>query len=87
MGFGKILGLSVCNCDPILGSRTEVLLDMKLDSKEVRRPEQDLGDFVLCAEIVQLFSNLDSMANGMIEYIEVRAGIPVRMTVKASVQE
>src|ERR1035437_9468986 len=31
MGFGKILGLAVCDCEPVFGPRTEVLLDVKLD--------------------------------------------------------
>ena len=87
MGFGKILGLAVCDCEPVFGPRTEVLLDLKLDSAETRRPEQDLGDFALCAEMVRLFDRLDAIRNGSIEQIEIRVGIPVRMSFKAAVQE
>jgi hypothetical protein len=87
MGFGKIVGLVVCDCEPVIGAQTEVLLDVKLDSAETRRPEQDLSDFVLCAEMVRLFHKLDAIRNGTIEHVEVRAGIPVRMIFKATVQE
>ena len=87
MGFGKILGLAVCDCEPVFGPRTEVLLDVKLDGAEIRRPEQDLGDFVLCAEMVRLLDHLDAIRSGSVEHVEVRAGIPVRMSFKATVQE
>jgi hypothetical protein len=87
MGFGKIVGLAVCDCDPVFGPQTDVLLDVKLDSAETRRPEQDLSDFVLGAEMVRLFNKLDAIRNGSIEHVEVRAGIPVRMIFKATVQE
>ena len=87
MGFGKIFGLVVRNRDPILDPRTEVFLDVKLDSTEVPRPEQDLSDFVLCVEILRLFNSLAAMNNGIIERVEVRAGIPVRMIVRTNVQE
>ena len=85
MGFGKILRLEVCDCQPAFGPGTEVLLDVKLDSVETRRPEQDLADFVLCAAVSRFLEQLDSIRNGSVEQIEVRAGIPVRMIFKASV--
>jgi len=87
MGFGKILGLVVCDGDPVFGPRTEVLLDVKLDTAEMRRPEQDLSDFVLGAAIMRLFAKLDAIRNGDIQQGEIRDGLPVRMSVKTTVQE
>jgi hypothetical protein len=85
MGFGKILRLDVRDGQPVFGPRTEVLLDVKLDSVETRRPEQDLADFVLCSAVSRFLEQLDSIRNGSVEQVEVRAGIPVRMIFKASV--
>jgi hypothetical protein len=85
MGFGKILRLDIHGCEPVFGAGTEVLLDVKLDSVETRRPEQDLADFVLCSAVSRFLEQLDSIRDGSVEQIEVRAGIPVRMIFKASV--
>jgi hypothetical protein len=87
IGFGKILGLAVHQCEPEFGPGTEVLLDIKLGSSGTRRPEQNLLDFSLCAEVVEFLENLDAIGNGSVEHLEIRAGIPVRMLLKASVQD
>lgn len=83
MGFGKIVNMAVRDCDPVFIQETEVLFDVKLDSEECPRPEQELKDFLLTAEIRRFFSKLDALRNGAIEHVEVRAGIPRRMVFKA----
>lgn len=80
--FGAILGLEVHDCEPAFGPNTEVLHDLKLDSDEALRPELDLSDFVLCDEIRRMFSTLDSIRNGTVEQVEVRAGVPRRIVFK-----
>jgi hypothetical protein len=87
IGHGKIRNIAVCGGEPVFGPGTEVLLDIKLGSTDARRPEQNLSDFILCAEVVQLLEKLDAIRNGSIEHVEVRAGIPSRMLFKAAVQE
>lgn len=84
MDFGKIVNLAVRDCDPVVVQQTEVLFDVKLDSDENPRPEQELKDFLLTAEILRFFSKLDAIRNGTIEHVEIRAGIPRRMVLKAS---
>ena len=83
-GFGKIIGLTVRDGEPVFTQQTEVLMDLKLDGDEDPRPELNITDYVLCAEIVRLFSKLDAIRNGVIEHIEVRAGIPRRIVVRDS---
>ena len=39
-------------------------------------------DFVLSAEAVRFFQKLKALSNGVVEQIEVRAGIPRRMVCK-----
>ena len=84
ISFGKIVNLGVRDGDPVFGQQTEVLFDVKLDSDDNPRPEQELKDFLLTAEILRLFSKLDAIRNGTIEQVEIRAGLPRRMVFKAS---
>jgi len=85
IGFGRITGLLVRNHDPLFSDRCEVLLDVRLDSCEAPRAEQSLTDFVLTDEVVRFFSMLDNIQNGVIEQVEVRAGIPRRVLYKHSI--
>jgi hypothetical protein len=68
----------------MFGDLTEVIQDVKLDTDHDSRPEQNLADYELRAELVRLFSKMDAIREGMIAHIEVRAGIPRRIAVKAS---
>ena len=83
MGFGKIVGLAVRGGDPIFTEATQILIDVKLEADEGPRAEQQLGDFVLCAELVRLFRKLDTVRDGEINLVEVRTGIPRRIVLKA----
>jgi hypothetical protein len=83
MGFGKILRLVVRDGEPMFTEQTDVLIDLKLDAEESQRAEQSLSDFTLGAEILRLFSKLDAIGDGVIEQIEIRAGLPRRMVFKA----
>jgi hypothetical protein len=84
--FGKITGLAVRNSEPVFSGDTYVLIDVKLDTDETPRPEQRLTDFLLSNEVVRLFAKLDAIHDGVIENIEVRAGIPRRIVYRCSAQ-
>ncbi len=79
LGFGTVRGLEVRDCEPVFGPKTEVLVDLKLDSDDTPRPEQHLGDFVLPDEVRRLFAVLDTLRNGTVEQVEVRSGVPRRL--------
>jgi hypothetical protein len=81
--FGKIVGLVVRGTEPEFGQNTEIFLDLKLDIEEESRPELELKDFAISAELVRLFGKFDVMGNGAIEQIEIRAGLPRRMIFKS----
>jgi hypothetical protein len=84
LGHGTLRGLEVRDGEPAFGPRTEVFRDLKLDGDKAPRSEQYLNDFVLCKEILQLFATLDSIRDGAIDHIEVRAGVPRRPVIKES---
>jgi len=84
IGFGAIHRLSIVAAEPVFSEETEVLLDLKLDGDDRPRPEHALSDFALCAEIVRLFAELEVIREGVIENVEVRAGVPRRIAIKIS---
>jgi hypothetical protein len=87
MNFGQIQKLRVQDGDPAFDPSHVVLIDEKLDSNEAPRPESDVPDFVLPAELFRLFARFDEMNDGMIERLEVRAGIPRRVIYESVVPD
>ena|ERR1700733_5406136 len=83
VGFGTLRKVEVRDREPIFGA-TEVIFDLKLDSENAPRPEQNLSDFLVCDEIRRLFSMLDDFVNATIEQIEVRTGVPRRVFIKVA---
>jgi hypothetical protein len=62
-------------------------VDVRLDSDERPREELAAADFALSAELCRLMSLLDEVRNGRISKVEVRAGIPRRITFEKCVAE
>lgn len=85
--YGQILDVLVIGREPMFNQAPTLMLDIRLDSEAGSRPELDLADFDLCEEVCRLLDCLDKMENGRIQRIEVRAGIPRRILIEASVTE
>jgi hypothetical protein len=68
------------------GPAVTVLTDVRLDLEEGQRGELTLEDFALCAEVCRLMTLLDQVQKGQISKIEVRAGIPRRVTPETSIR-
>jgi hypothetical protein len=79
INFGELQGIHIRDADPIFDGDSVVIVDAKLDKEEVPRPELDLADFALSAEVLRLMSRLDELKSGTIQRLEVRAGIPRRL--------
>ena len=88
INYGCVQALEVRLGEPLLSCPGPiVLVDVRLDSEESQRPELALADFVLCAEVYRLMCLLDHVENGKISKIEVRAGIPRRITLEKQMKE
>lgn len=85
--YGQIQDLTVRDREPVLGPEPRVLVDVRLDSDERPREELAAADFALSAELCRLMSLLDEVRNGRISKVEVRAGIPRRITFEKCVAE
>jgi len=79
INFGSLHRLTILDREPIFSPPPIVILELKLDSDDERRPEVDLDDFQVRDEFHRLLNRIDLFRNGMIERIEVRAGIPRRL--------
>jgi hypothetical protein len=58
-------------------------VDVRLDVEAQPRDEMAALDFALGAEVTRLMTLLDKVENGKITKIEVRAGLPRRVTLEA----
>ena len=88
MNYGHIQDLAIRDRQPVLPDpQCVVFLDIKLDSAEIPRPEVIEADFELCAEVGRLMTLLDSIQDGKIARLEVRAGIPRRIIFERRTQE
>ena len=79
INFGQIQDLHVRNSELVWDPAPTVLSEIKLDTEEAPRPENELSDFKLSAQIQRLMRRLDQLRDGRIERIEVREGIPRRL--------
>ena len=82
INFGSIEMLVVRSGEPVFSPEPTVLVEVKLDSEPEPRPESDIADFELRAEITRLLAQIDVLGDGSIERIEVRHGIPWRMVIE-----
>ena len=79
INYGHIQRLEVTNFEPMVKPDTLVYIEIKLDVEDCARSEVGLADFVLPDEILRLMAQLEQIQNGVIDKIEVRAGLPRRL--------
>jgi hypothetical protein len=87
LNYGTIRAIEVRSGDPVLSPSPTVVYDWRLDTDERPRPETASLDFELRHEVQRMVDKLDQIGNGWIEQIEVRAGLPRRMTIEVALQE
>ena len=81
--YGRIEGLAVRGGQPQFDPPPRIVKDVKLGAADNgSRPELEAGDFALRREHIELFDNLRRLGNGTIESIEIKAGLPFRLTVE-----
>jgi len=82
IGFGTIEQLVIRQGEPVLNPPPKVVRDVKFGAENGPRPESDLNDFVLKAQVRDLFAQFDALGNGTIRCLEVKHGLPFRMQVE-----
>ena len=84
LNFGRIEGLEVCNGEPRLDPPPRIVREVKFLGENGSRRELDLEDFTLKKEVLEFFNELGRLRNGVIERVEVKHGLPFRMTINES---
>ena len=82
MNFGTIEKLIVQNGDPIFNPAPVVTRQVKFGASNQARPESSLTDFALRNPVRELFAQMEAMGDGVIRCIEVKHGLPFKMTVE-----
>src|SRR5579872_4399700 len=77
--LGEIVGLVLRDGEPVFGEQTEIFRDVKLDKDAGPRPELELNDYPLPAELIRLLRQFDAIGNGAVRQIEIPAGLPRRI--------
>lgn len=85
LNFGRIENLHFAGGDPILLDPPPlVVFDYKLGSVNAPRPERERDRFVLKSQILELFEILERFGEGVVELIDVKHGLPFRLTIPKS---
>jgi hypothetical protein len=83
VNFGRIEQLQIRSGEPVFDPAPEVITEIKFGAENGPRPELRAPDFVLKAQQVELFQELDRLGTGRIRVLEVKHGLPFRMLVSS----
>jgi len=84
--FGRIENLLVKNGEPVFEPSPRVIREIKFNGENRPRPELNLNNFELKAEVKELLASLDQLENGCVETIEVKHGLPFHMSIVVAIQ-
>lgn len=82
INFGRLEGLAVRRGEPVLDPPPRVVREIKFSGENGPRPEADKQDFALKAQVRDLFAQMEAMGDGIIRCLEVKHGLPFKMTVE-----
>lgn len=82
LNFGRIQDLAVRNGEPVLDPPPRVVREVKFGGENGPRHESAKTDFALKAQVQDLFAHLEAMGGGVVQCIEVKHGLPFKMTIE-----
>jgi len=82
LNFGQVRGLVVRDGEPVFDPPPRVVREVKFGSENGPRPESAKGDFALKAQVREMLAQLEALDDGVVECIEVKHGLPFKMTVE-----
>lgn len=82
INFGRIKGLAVRRGEPVVDPPPRVLREVKFGGENGPRPEAGKQDFALKGQVRDLFAQMEAMGDGIIRCLEVKHGLPFKMTVE-----
>ena len=82
LNFGRIEGLAVHGGEPVFDPPPRVVREVKLGGENGPRPETAKEDFALKGQVRELLSQMAAMGTGIVRSLEVKHGLPFKMTVE-----
>lgn len=82
VNFGTVEGLAIQGGEPVFNPRPRIMREVKFGGQNGPRPEVGKHDFALKGEVLELFAQIEAMRDGVIRSIEVRYGLPFKMTIE-----
>lgn len=86
ISFGRIEGLAVAGGEPVFQNGPTVVRDIKFGAGSDSIPINPKQDFSLKAQVIEMFEHLQNMSNGTVEVLEIKNGLPFRMSVKETIE-
>ncbi len=82
VNFGRVDGLVVRNGEPVLDPPPRVVREVKFGGDNGPHPKTSSEDFLLKSQVRDLFAQFEELGDGTIHSIEIKHGLPFRMTVE-----
>jgi len=82
VGFGTIDGLHVRGGEPIYTPPPRIVREIKFGGDNGPHAMAKAEDFVLKEQVREFLSHLDAIGTGIIQSLEVKHGLPFRMTIE-----
>ena len=82
VNFGRIEELAVRDGEPVFDPSPRVVREVKFGGENGPRPETAKADFTLKAQVCDLFAQLEALGDGTVQCIEIKHGLPFKMTVE-----
>jgi hypothetical protein len=84
LNFGRIEELAVRGGSPSFDPAPRVVREIKFAAENGPRPERAANDFVLKAQVVDLFRQMRQIGDGVIESLSVKHGLPFAADVESA---
>jgi hypothetical protein len=81
LNFARIENLRVRDGEPVFDPAPRVIREVKFGAENAPRLELAKVNFLLKAQLIDLFHHLDELGNATIELLEIKHGLPFRMLV------
>lgn len=82
INFGRLETLAVRNGEPVFDSHPVIVREHKFGGENGPRSELAADDFLLKQQVVELFAFFDEMQDGAIDVLEIKHGLPFRMSIR-----
>ncbi len=82
ISYGRVKHLVIVKGQPLTDPPPRMYRDYRLTGGNSRRREEQIPDFILKDQVIQLFGEFDRIGNGVISRLEVRDGLPYGMTLE-----